>query len=85
MGIPFARLIFLLSLLTLLVVFITMGFPTWVSLLLGLLVLLYVGYVFAPKKPTDLSARKNRVVCWNCHYDNRKGMLVCENCKVRLK
>jgi hypothetical protein len=79
------RVAFLLALFTVLVVFVSMGYPTWLSLLVGLVVLLYVGYIFAPKKTTDVSAKKNRVVCWNCHYDNKKGVFVCKECKVKLK
>jgi type III secretory pathway component EscV len=85
MALHFKRPLFLVALFLLLLVFVIMGFPTWVSLFLGLLVLLYVGYVFSSKDVKEISAKENKVVCSNCHYDNKTGALVCKQCKVKLK
>lgn len=65
-------------------VFLVMGFPLAIGMLLSLAVVLFLGYAFSTQKLTDIDANKNKVVCSNCRYDNKKGRFVCKNCKVRL-
>ena len=84
MEIRFTPVIAFLLSLALIGAFIIMGFPLGVCVFLALAVVLYVGYAFPHKSLMDLSASSNRVTCTNCHYDSKKGALVCKKCGTRV-
>jgi hypothetical protein len=72
------------GLLAILLIAWVMGAPVWITGGLALLVLLYGGIVFSRGNIKDISAKKGKVVCWKCKYDNKSGSIICKQCKVKL-